>query len=129
VGPVHGGDRLPWVTLDGGSGPADNYAALDGREWQVHIYGTPAAGLAEACSRWGVPLHTFGWQSAMEQAGLTRGALYLVRPDGYVALADPGTSPAPLLEYLDAHLGGAERGGASSYHGAPARNAVAGRRA
>jgi hypothetical protein len=107
VGSVHGGDRLPWVTLDGGSGPADNYAVLDGREWQVHVYGTPGPGLAEVCSARGMPLHTFGWVSTMEKAGLTRDAVYLVRPDGYVALADSGTSPAPLVGYLDAHLAGA----------------------
>jgi 2-polyprenyl-6-methoxyphenol hydroxylase-like FAD-dependent oxidoreductase len=105
VGPVEGGDRLPWVELDGTSAGTDNYAVLDGREWQTHVYGTPAAGIAEACAQRGVTLHAFAWQDAMAKAGLTRNALYLVRPDGYVALADAGTSPAPLLGWADAHFG------------------------
>jgi 2-polyprenyl-6-methoxyphenol hydroxylase-like FAD-dependent oxidoreductase len=108
VGRVEGGDRLPWVELDGGSSRTDNYAVLDGREWQVQVYGTPAAGIAEASAERGVSLHAFAWQDAMAKAGLTRNAVYLVRPDGYVALADDGTSPARLLAWADAHFG--ERG-------------------
>jgi 2-polyprenyl-6-methoxyphenol hydroxylase-like FAD-dependent oxidoreductase len=105
VGAVEGGDRLPWVELDGGSGRTDNYAVLDGREWQAHVYGTPAAGIAEASAARGVAFHAFGWQDGMAKAGLTRNAVYLVRPDGYVALADDGASPAPLLAWADAHFG------------------------
>jgi hypothetical protein len=41
----------------------------------------------------------------MAKAGLTRNALYLVRPDGYIALADSGASPAPLVAWADAHFG------------------------
>jgi hypothetical protein len=48
-----------------------------------------------------LPLHVFPWKPAMEAAGLQRGALYLVRPDGYVALADPETSPDRLRRYFD----------------------------
>ena len=33
--------------------------------------------------------------------GLTRNAAYLVRPDGYVALAEPEASAAKLKAYLD----------------------------
>ena len=36
----------------------------------------------------------------MERAGLVRGALYLVRPDGYVALADPDGDPERLGRYF-----------------------------
>jgi 2-polyprenyl-6-methoxyphenol hydroxylase-like FAD-dependent oxidoreductase len=104
VGRVEGGDRLTWVELDGASGSTDNYAVLDGREWQMHVYGTPAAGIAEACAERAVLLHVFAWQDAMAKAGLTRDALYLVRPDGYVALADSGTSPAAFLAWADAHF-------------------------
>jgi 2-polyprenyl-6-methoxyphenol hydroxylase-like FAD-dependent oxidoreductase len=103
VGPVGGGDRLPWVEMDHGSGTADNYAVLDGRDWQVHVYGTPAAGVAEACAARNVALHVFAWQDAMAKSGLTRSALYLVRPDGYVALADSGTSAAAFVAWLNAH--------------------------
>ena len=37
----------------------------------------------------------------MERAGLKRDAVYLVRPDGYIGLADPEASPARLEGYLD----------------------------
>lgn len=104
VGPVEGGDRLPWAELARGPATTDNYAVLDGREWQVHVYGTPAAGVAEACAGRGLALHVFEWRDSMDKAGLTRSALYLVRPDGYVALVDGGTSPAPLIAWADAHL-------------------------
>ncbi len=42
AGPVHGGDRLPWVKV----GDSDNYAALKRMVWQVHVYGTPGGRVA-----------------------------------------------------------------------------------
>jgi hypothetical protein len=41
----------------------------------------------------------------MRQAGLLRAALYLVRPDGYVALADPYADPDRLREYFGSRVG------------------------
>jgi hypothetical protein len=38
----------------------------------------------------------------MRRIGLHRDALYLVRPDGYVALADPRGGATTLSSYLDA---------------------------
>jgi len=35
-----------------------------------------------------------------EKAGFTRGALYLLRPDTYVALADASASPVALDSYF-----------------------------
>jgi 2-polyprenyl-6-methoxyphenol hydroxylase-like FAD-dependent oxidoreductase len=101
VGGVAGGDRLPWVELDRASPAIDNYATLDGRQWQVHVYGEPAEGIEKACADRSLPFHVFPWQASMGGAGLARNALYLVRPDGYVALADAGTTAAPLLAWLD----------------------------
>jgi 2-polyprenyl-6-methoxyphenol hydroxylase-like FAD-dependent oxidoreductase len=118
AGAVEGGDRLPWVELDRGSGMPDNYAVLDGRDWQVHVYGTPAAGIAEACAGRSVALHTFAWQDSMAKAGLSRDALYLVRPDGYVALADAGSSPAPLLAWADSHFAPPPKAGGQVVTGA-----------
>ena len=51
-----------------------------------------------------MPLHEFAWQPAMERAGFQRDALYLVRPDGYVALATREQPAAMLAAYLDARL-------------------------
>ena len=94
---VRGGDRLPWVE----TGPhEDNFAPLKSLTWQVHVYGEPQRGVAEACAKLGVPLYPFAWQPEMRRSGLVRGALYLVRPDGYVALADPDGEPERLGRYF-----------------------------
>jgi hypothetical protein len=47
-----------------------------------------------------VKLNRFEWQPAYEAAGLARGALYLLRPDSYVALADPSATPERLERYF-----------------------------
>jgi len=110
AGRVHGGDRLPWVETAPGQ---DNFAPLEALAWQVHVYGDPGPVVEEACSELGLPLHAFAWQPRMRRAGLERGSLYLVRPDGYVALADPEAAPERLREYQKAWaptsaLGGGE---------------------
>jgi 2-polyprenyl-6-methoxyphenol hydroxylase-like FAD-dependent oxidoreductase len=101
AGDVRGGDRLPWVETGPG---ADNFTPLASLGWQVHVYGEPRPGLAEACAELRLPLHVFAWQPGMRRAGLGRGALYLVRPDGYVALADPAADPGRLRAYSGAGL-------------------------
>jgi 2-polyprenyl-6-methoxyphenol hydroxylase-like FAD-dependent oxidoreductase len=95
AGDVHGGDRLPWTGARG----ADNFAPLRSLDWQVHVYGEPGAGVAEAAAALGVPVRTFVWDDGARDAGLERGAVYLVRPDGYVALAATQDAPARLSAY------------------------------
>ncbi|MEA2490860.1 MAG: hypothetical protein QOH21_2652 [Acidobacteriota bacterium] len=72
AGNVRGGDRLPWT--------GSNFDALTSAEWQVHVYG-------EAKPDTAVPLYVFPWNAEAKRAGLERNAAYLVRPDGYVAVA------------------------------------------
>jgi hypothetical protein len=97
AGRVHGGDRLPWA---GGEG-LGNFAALAAMRWQVHVYGSASAELGAWCAAQGAPLHTFEWRPEHETAGLTRDAVYLLRPDSYVALLDPSGSPEVLQLYAD----------------------------
>jgi hypothetical protein len=97
AGEVHGGDRLPWVDFGAGK---DNFAALTSLKWQVHVYGALPVGVAEACAELGIPLHAFPWQAAARRAGLLRDALYLVRPDGYVAIADASADSTRLRVYF-----------------------------
>ncbi|MGH7934832.1 MAG: FAD-dependent monooxygenase [Candidatus Binataceae bacterium] len=84
VGHVHGGDRLPWV--EGGNG--GNYEPLQSVDWQIHVYGEAAPPLRDAAGRLNLALHSFAWSDQALKAGFRRDALYLVRPDGYVALAN-----------------------------------------
>jgi 2-polyprenyl-6-methoxyphenol hydroxylase-like FAD-dependent oxidoreductase len=108
VGAIHGGDRLPWVK----TGPsedldADNFAPLRSLTWQVHVYGAAAPELRRICDQRGMPLHVFAWAPAVRRSGLRQGAAYLVRPDGYVALAvDRTLAPTALVQYLDSRLRG-----------------------
>src|SRR5262249_45900095 len=98
AGAVRGGVRLPW----GDTGPRQvivpPLASLTG---QVPVSGAPWPGVAEACAGLRLPLHLFEWRRGMRRACLLRAALYLVRPDGYVALADPHADPGRLRDYFD----------------------------
>jgi 2-polyprenyl-6-methoxyphenol hydroxylase-like FAD-dependent oxidoreductase len=99
AGHVHGGDRLPWVRIRA----ADNFAPLAAMDWQVHVYGSAGSELAAWCTARYLPLHVFGWRPEYEEAGLARDALYLLRPDSYVALADGAGSTAALERYFADH--------------------------
>jgi hypothetical protein len=102
AGTVHGGDRLPWVQIDSSRDP-DNFAPLRSIDWQVHVYGEAVREIRALCAEHHLAVHEFAWQRAMERAGLERDALYLVRPDGYVALAATEQSAVRLRAYLNAH--------------------------
>jgi 2-polyprenyl-6-methoxyphenol hydroxylase-like FAD-dependent oxidoreductase len=97
AGAVHGGDRLPWVPL----GDTDNFAPLASIGWQVHVYGMPRAEIVSFCRDRGVPLHAFAWRPELGTSGLKRDAAYLLRPDGYVGLAEPRADAAALAAYFD----------------------------
>jgi hypothetical protein len=100
AGTVHAGDRLPWVAI----GSNDNFVPLTSLDWQVHVYGRAASQIEATCIAHSLPLHVFPWQGAMRRAGLQRDAVYLVRPDGYVALAAPTGSATDLAGYIGARL-------------------------
>jgi hypothetical protein len=69
-------------------------------DWQVHVYGRAQAELAEWCAARGVALHVFEWSLAHAAAGLARDAIYLLRPDTYVALAGTTGTGAALEVYF-----------------------------
>lgn len=99
AGRVHGGDRLPWVKLDSNN---ENFAPLASLDWQLHIYGRATPEIQAICEERRLPLHVFSWRPEMRRAGLLRDALYLVRPDGYVALAAAANHAVAVISYLDA---------------------------
>jgi hypothetical protein len=100
AGSVHGGDRLPWVSAT--ENDRDNFAPLTSLTWQVHVYGDAAPEIEAACRERKLPLHLFPWRQEMSRTGLQRDALYLVRPDGYVAFAHPSGGAIAMIDYLNA---------------------------
>jgi 2-polyprenyl-6-methoxyphenol hydroxylase-like FAD-dependent oxidoreductase len=101
AGSVHGGDRLPWLKVDLHRGTYDNYSPLTSLDWQVHVYGHAKPRMKAVCESRKMALHVFTWRSEMERAGLLRDAVYLVRPDGYVAMADADGTSTAITSYLD----------------------------
>ena len=99
AGHVHGGDRLPWAQAGGG----DNFASLAEPVWQIHVYGSVRPELATWCADHQLPLHRFEWSAEHETAGLARDALYLIRPDTYVALADASGTADAVERYFTQH--------------------------
>ena len=96
VGKVRGGDRLPWT----GSCGFDNYKISNTIGWQVHVYGDVNSDLRAWCEQHHIILQCIEWKPAYEIAGLTRDALYLIRPDMYVALATTQVSCELLEKYF-----------------------------
>ncbi len=95
AGAVHGGDRLPWVAEG-----LDNHQSLSAMEWQAHVYGHALPDVASWCERHATPLHVFPWTAKHDRAGLARDALYLIRPDSYIAFADERGSAEGLQRYF-----------------------------
>jgi 2-polyprenyl-6-methoxyphenol hydroxylase-like FAD-dependent oxidoreductase len=100
AGKVHGGDRLPWAPAPG----ADNFDTIKTMGWQVHVYGAIAPELEVYCRTHGIPLYVAAWSETHGRAGFTRDAMYLVRPDSYVALAEPDQKTEALTRYVNDHV-------------------------
>jgi hypothetical protein len=91
---------LPWVQANDGN--ADNFAPLMALDWQVHVYGDAEPELRTLCDTRKLPLHIFAWSPHTSRNGLQRNASYLVRPDGYIALASPEGNASAITSYFDA---------------------------
>lgn len=71
----------------------------------MHVYGLAKSAVQQLCTQRNLPLHVFPWRPEMDRTGLQRDAVYLVRPDGYVALANPAGDAATVASYLDRLIG------------------------
>ncbi len=96
AGKVRGGDRLPWAA----GAALDNFAPLGTIDWAVHVYGAPCDAMQAWCHGSGLHLRVCDFERAHEHAGLARDAAYLVRPDGYVAMAQADGRPEALQKYF-----------------------------
>jgi hypothetical protein len=65
------------------------------------VYGGASSEIRSVCEARKISLQVFPWRAEMAHAGLRRDAVYLVRPDGYLALADAGGSAAAIESYFD----------------------------
>ena len=98
AGALHGGDRLPWAK----SANSDNFDSLATIDWQLHIYGTLSPRLKAWCAS-RLAVHAYDWADAHETAGFVQDAMYLVRPDAYIALAATEQDPVLIERYLAGH--------------------------
>lgn len=98
AGPVKGGDRLPWVQDEG---TADNFAPLRFMDWQIHCYGMMPEAVQDLCAGRDIPCYTFPWTETAERSGLQQNAVYVVRPDGYIGMADAKGDATHLKAYMD----------------------------
>jgi 2-polyprenyl-6-methoxyphenol hydroxylase-like FAD-dependent oxidoreductase len=96
AGGVSGGDRLPWAKTPN----FDNFAALQTIGWQIHVYGVTSAELRHWCKQHDLRLNAFPWHEDYAKIGLAQDAMYLLRPDTYVALASEQQDPAALRRYF-----------------------------
>lgn len=78
---VQPGDRLPWVDTK----QSDNFSTLRDICWQIHVYGDSRTELGEWCKTKHVQLNVFEWNEKHGNAGFKKGAVYLLRPDQYIA--------------------------------------------
>ncbi|EAW12155.1 putative FAD binding monooxygenase [Aspergillus clavatus NRRL 1] len=99
AGSVQGGDRMPWAPV----GDLDNFDSLKEITWQVHVYGAAKPELEEWCRAKGIPLHGFPWDAKYQGVGLGQDAAYLIRPDTYIAVAEPSGLPENFDKYLAEH--------------------------
>ena len=99
AGDIRGGDRLPWAPMPSG----DSFETLRTIGWQVHVYGTSSAELDAWCKRHSLHLHTFAWRETYAKTGLVPDAMYLLRPDTYIALATVQQDPEALRRYFVSH--------------------------
>jgi 2-polyprenyl-6-methoxyphenol hydroxylase-like FAD-dependent oxidoreductase len=98
AGRLHGGDRLPWISDEA----VDNFRPLAAPVWQAHVYGSARPELTAWCEGHGLPLHVFPWRLGYTDAGVAENALYLLRPDTYIALAETASpTEAALSRYFD----------------------------
>lgn len=97
AGKVFAGMRLPWIQF----ADSDNFSPLQSVDWQIHVYGKASIELLDFANMHSLAVHEFAWGSQMDEAGFRQDALYLVRPDGHVAVANKKQDIGVLKNYLD----------------------------
>jgi 2-polyprenyl-6-methoxyphenol hydroxylase-like FAD-dependent oxidoreductase len=105
AGKLRSGGRLPWIQQGiSQTSDCDNYVPLTCLCWQVHCYGTPPPDVKALCTARSILLSVFPFDEIARKAGVLKDALYVVRPDAYIALALPNADATKLKSYLEKWL-------------------------
>ncbi len=105
AGQIKGGDRLPWVIPETTSNsPLGNFEPLGNKNWQIHCYGMLSDKLHDFFSDKKIPVYIFEWTATAKKAGYLENAIYAVRPDGYVGLADEQADFERLSNYTNRYI-------------------------
>lgn len=98
AGSIHAGDRLPWA--------GDNFAALRNGFWHLFCYGQlPSQLRSWASKRLDLDLHVYPLEQRTQRVGYREGAVYLVRPDGYIGFCAEQFEAKALEQYLEGSVG------------------------
>ena len=87
---------MPWVVARG----IDNHQPLAEPIWQAQVYGVASPELAASCAEIRLPLQAIPWAPEHGHAGLMQNALYVLRPNSYVGLANQSGSPDVMRRYF-----------------------------
>ena len=98
AGKIRGGDRLPWLAPEG----YDNYVPLREMTWQIHILGTATKELVDWCEAHAIPLHNMAWKQEYADKGFAENAVYLIRPDTWIAMVDQQGRLSAITDYFTA---------------------------
>jgi 2-polyprenyl-6-methoxyphenol hydroxylase-like FAD-dependent oxidoreductase len=97
AGAIHGGDRLPWVQTEGG----DNFKPLQSVDWQLQLYGETTPSLRKFADKNAMVLHEVKWTPDVGKSGIQENSVFLVRPDGYIAVAGTPQEIGKMQAFLD----------------------------
>lgn len=97
AGSIRAGDRLPWLKTE----KSDNYESLSTMEWHIQIYGRAFGQFNSVANFRGFKVIEFQWSSEAAAKGFIKDAFYLIRPDGFIALADVKQNSSILKNYLN----------------------------
>jgi hypothetical protein len=101
AGRIKGGDRLSWIKIDNKDlSFAGNFEWLSSKQWQVHCYGNISSELINIFTSKKIPFYIFPWTREAKKAGYLEKAIYVIRPDGYVGLADPNGDIVKISAYI-----------------------------
>ena len=96
---IQPGDRIPWVKTE----MSDNFSTLGGISWKMHVYGQQPHGLATWCQKKIIELAIMDWEPRHGQVGLKKDAVYLLRPDHYIAGIFDENVQAQAEDYFSSH--------------------------